>query len=165
MTQPEGGKQLDTRPSWLKGAQAEEGRPGTITVDGVSYQYTLVRRGLSLDLPYVVGFKLADGSENLFISEDVPEQYRPFIISHEIREERKFFNLPEEERCRVALEDELSSVKNSMPERYQEYLAQRMAFFDSLAALYEQPRQAKEKSPQFIQGIRASRDVLHSIHS
>jgi hypothetical protein len=149
----------DARPAWLIKVQAPGSAQGNLDVDGTPYTYTIVRAGLAPGLPYSVGFPTEAA---LMVSEDTPEEYRPFVLSHEIREKTRFAALPEEDRCRAALEAELEDVRVQAPDIYSTYLADRKAFFDALVSLYEQPEQAAAVTPEFIQGIQASRDFLNN---
>lgn len=153
---------VDPRPDWLKSVQAEGTQPGTLDVDGEQYMYTVVKAGLAPGLPYAVGFP-ADTA--LMISEDVPEDDRPFIMGHEVREKKnkRILGLPEEQRCQASLEAEIADVRAKAPERADAYIAGRRDFFDALVTFYGQPKQAEAVTPQFIQGIQASRAHLHHI--
>jgi hypothetical protein len=150
----------DPRPRWLVTAQAPGTDLGEINVDGHTYTYTVIKAGLAGDLPYGVGFS---SETTLMISEDAPERYRPFVLAHEVREKTRFADLPEEERCRAALELELADVRANPNLNYAEYLIDRTAFFDALVVLYEQTTQANAVTPDFIAGIQGSRDYLHNL--
>lgn len=147
---------IDSRPEWLKNVQAENTQPGMIDVDGIQHQYTLVRTGLA-PLPYAVGFPIESA---LFISVDVPEERRPLIMSHEVREKTRFSDLPEEERCKASLEAELEDAKNALGDRFNQYVADRRDFFNALVTLYEQPEQQQAVTQEFRNAIQASRDYL-----
>jgi hypothetical protein len=150
----------DNRPSWLINIQAVDTHPMPVTIDGVAYQYTIVKKGLVQELPYAVGFPSDD---ILMISEDVPIEERVFILTHEVREKKKFDDLPQEQRCKAALQQELDDVKMEHPERYQEYVLRRKDFFDSLVNFYQQAVQAQAVTPELRTGIQSSRDYLHEI--
>ena len=164
----ENNRVADPRPKWLIGVQAEETQPATIEVDGATFIYTVVRPGLEPRLPYVIGFPSQDA---LFISADVPEEYRRFILAHEIRE-TTFGQLPEEERCLAALKAELDEVQKALPDKYESYVhgtvqengfEGRRGFFRALVKLYEDPKQQAAKSQQFIEGIQKSQTYLESL--
>lgn len=150
----------DPRPSWLISAQAPGSQIERLEVDGQPYAYTIIKAGLAPGLPFAVGYP---SDEALMISEDSPEDYRRFILSHEVREKNRFADLPESERCRAALQAELSDVQEESPEGYTGYLIDRAGFFDALIELYKQPAQAAAVTPGFIEGIQASRDYLLSV--
>lgn len=153
---------VDPRPKWLIGLQAEGTEPGTLDVDGAQYMFTIVRPGLAEGLPYAVGFP---EDTALMISEDVPVEDRPFIMGHEVREKKnkRILGLPEEQRCQASLEAEIADVRARAPERAQAYIAGRRDFFDALVTFYQKPEQAAAVTPQFLQGIQASRAHLHRI--
>lgn len=162
MTQPEEGKIIDTRPPWLKGIQAEGTTLGTLTVDGKNIPYTIVRKGLTSDLPYALGHNGRDG-KHLFISLEAPEEYRPFIMAHEIRHEESFPELPEAEKCKAAIGRELEDVRKDLPGKYDDYVSQRATFFDALVLFYENnPEQLAAKPAGFLEGIKSARSFLHS---
>lgn len=158
MTKQEG-QPIDTRPDWLKNVQAEGTQPGELVVDGKPYHFTLVRPGLA-PLPYAVGFP---NEFALFISVDVPEERRPLIMTHEVREKTKFAELPEEERCKASLEAELEDAKSALGEGFNQYAVDRRDFFHALVALYEQPEQQQAQTQEFRSAIQASRDYLNGL--
>lgn len=153
---------LDRRPDWLLNIQTKNNPMGSLVVDGKSYKYTVVKAGLSGILPYIVGYP---NDDSIFISEDAPEDYRDYILTHEIREKTKFSSLPATDRCRAALIEELNDVKTNLPDRYAGYLVSRGAFFDALVILYEDPQQRAAVTPEFIQAISTSRDYLRSLNN
>ena len=150
-------KPTDSRPKWLKDIQA----PGTfredIPIDGISYPYTIIQKGLAPGLPYSVGFPFESA---LMVSEDTQEEYRPFVLAHEVREKTLFAGLPETQRCPSALIAELFDVRHEIPEQYAAYLADRKQFFEALVGLYSLPEQASAVSEGFILGIKASSEFL-----
>lgn len=158
MTKQEG-QPVDVRPDWLKNVQAEGTQPGELLVDGKPYQFTLVNPGLA-PLPYAVGFPVESA---LFISIDVPEERRPLIMTHEVREKTRFMDLPEEERCKASLEAELEDARNALGDGFNQYAADRRDFFNALVALYEQPEQQQAVTPDFRKAIQASRDYLSGL--
>lgn len=153
---------VDNRPAWLIKVQAAGTQPEDIEIDGTIYRYTIVKSGLAPGLPYAVGYPMDTA---LMISEDVPPENRPYVLFHEVREKKRFSNLPQEDRCKASLQLELEDLQREHPERYFDYIRERRSFFDALKELYDQPDQAQAVSPQFIEGIQASRDYLHAISS
>ena len=81
-------------------------------------------------------------------------------MSHEVREKTKFAELPEEQRCKSSLEAELEDAKNSLGDRYAQYVIDRRDFFIALVALYEQPEQQQAVTQNFRNAIQLSRDYL-----
>ncbi len=150
----------DARPKWLKNVQAEGTQPDVLDVDGKPYQFTLVRSGLA-PLPYAVGFP---DESALFISVDVPEERRPLIMTHEVREKTRFVELPEDQRCKASMEAELEDAKRILGEGYAQYATDRRDFFNALVALYEQPEQQQAVTQEFRNAIRASRDYLAGLN-
>jgi hypothetical protein len=162
MTKPENeGQSIDSRPDWLKNVQAEGTKPGELVVDGKPYQFTLVRTGLA-PLPYTVGFP---NESALFISVDVPEERRPLIMTHEVREKTTFAELPEAERCKAALEAELKDAKDTLGDGFRQYATDRRDFFNALVALYEQQEQRQAVTEGFRIAIQTSRDYLKGLNS
>ena len=163
MTTRNEGQPVNARPTWaemLRKMQAEGTQPGELIVDGKPYKFTLVRAGLA-PLPYAVGFPEESA---LFISVDVPEERRPLILAHEVRETTTFSDLPEEQRCRASLEVELEDARNALGDDYPQYLSDRTEFFKELVSLYEQPEQQAAKSPEFRLGIQAASDYLNGLN-
>ncbi len=147
----------DLRPKWLRGVQAEGTTQGTLTVGDKAYSYTLVRAGLEPRLPYTVGFPQNNA---LFVSVEADEFDRPHVMTHEIREQTDFFNLPEEERCQTSLKAELADVRAQASEVYSAYLNRRLKFFEALVNYYSDPVQAATKTPEFVKGLQASLEYL-----
>lgn len=154
------GQPLDPRPDWLKNVQAAGTKPGELTINGQAYPYTIVRKGLA-PLPYTVGFPNPNA---LFISEDVPEDRRSLIMTHEVKEKTVFETLPEEARCEAALKAELADAKTILGDGYTSYARDRRDFFSELVTLYDQPEQQKAVSEQFRTGIKSSSDYLRSLN-
>lgn len=154
------GQPIDARPDWLRNVQAEGTQPGVLDVDGRPYQFTLVKTGLA-PLPYAVGFR---DESALFISVDVPEERRPFIMTHEVREKTRFTELPEAERCKAALEAELEDAKVALGDGFKQYATDRRDFFNALVELYEQPEQQQAVTQEFRNAIQTSRDYLSGLN-
>lgn len=136
-------------PEWMTVTKVDE---GTIMVDGKEYVYHVLDRSLEPRLPGFLGFS---GGEHLFISEEVPEDFRPYMLTHEIREFTTLAGLPG--RCCVALTFELAEVP---PEIYVVYLSYRLQFFRNLVAYYVESDDPKvsdlkgeiARSLQYIEG-------------
>ena len=146
--------------SWLKPFEKEV---SSIEVDGEEYHYTLVDmekvRAISGGLPYVVGHPTPDA---LFISDNVPAEFRPLILAHEIRHKTTFKDDPEEAQCKRAMEKELRDANRKLaPTQYKEYLLQRGQFFDQLVAHYESKEHRDEVSDGFREGIKSARFCGH----
>jgi hypothetical protein len=148
------------RPEWLVKVQAEGTQLQLVQIDGQQYQYTIVKKGLASGLPYAVGYP-ADSA--LMISEDVPQIERLYILAHEVREKKRFGDLPEHERCKTSLQLELGDFQRDHPQEYEGYVLRRLAFFDALVKLYKNPDQQKAVSLDFQIGIQNARDYLESV--
>lgn len=129
-------------------------------MDGNPHQFTLVRTGLA-PLPYAVGFP---NDSALFISVDVPEERRPLIMTHEVREKTRFVDLPEDQRCRASLEAELDDARSTLGDGFGQYAVDRRDFFTALVALYERPEQQEVVTQEFRNAIQVSRDYLSGLN-
>jgi len=152
--------EVDPRPPWLIKFQAPETSVRTIEIDGTPYPYTIVKSGLAEGLPYAVGYP---AEHALFVSEDCPPAYIPYVLAHEVREKVAYAHLSEEERCPAALREELADVAVQHPEMAEEYTIERLAFFEALVTLYQIPKQRETKTPAFLRGIENSRDFLTAL--
>lgn len=136
----------DKRPQWLKD---NEVGMGSVVYGESTYPCTVVKKELEPRLPGFVGFP---EGKNLFCSEEVPEDYREWILTHEIIE---FTELKGQEgRCVSALKQELEKVPDEMKA---EYIAYRKAFFERLVAYYE-----SSDDKAFKKEITASLEYLES---
>lgn len=150
----------DTRPDWLKDAQADGTDVQWLGVDGIPYDYTVVKAGLEPALPYTVSFR----NGILFISEDVPELYRHHILAHEVFEETILLSTLREERCLLSLMRELEEVQADPAIDFAEYLRDRSLFFDALVTYYEErPEQLAARGPGFLESIKKSQRFLRSL--
>ena len=137
----------DTRPDWIK---THEVGVGEVEYEGQRIPYTVLNKDLEPNLPGFLGYP--DG-ENLFISEEVPEEYRLPQLIHEIVE---FTKLKDKKgRCVEALKHELSFVPGKIWEEYLEY---RTDFFARLVEYYK-----GSKDEDLKEEIRASYGVLQGI--
>jgi len=118
---------------------------GTITVDGKKHEYHVLSRHLE---PELLGFLGFPGGIFLFVSEDVPSAFVPFVLGHEVRE---FTELSGQVgRCLAALRRELEEVPNDLRDRY---IIWRRNFFERLVTYY---RQRGETDTEFFKEICAS---------
>ena len=101
----------------------------TIGVDGNVYAVHVLSNELEPNRPHFLGF--SDG-KFLFISEDVPEEFRIHVLSHEVRE---FAKKGEKGACKRAL---LNELEHLAPEMRKRYLAYRTRFFERLVAFYHE---------------------------
>ncbi len=92
--------QVDTRsvPAWLKKYKVGSGR---ISYRGERFSYSILRKEFELRLPGFVGFPQG----HLFISEEVPKDYRKSMLIHEWLEFTEFAG--QKGRCVKALKCEL----------------------------------------------------------
>lgn len=158
---------VDVRPKWLQSVQEEGTSLATAIVDGKNYPYTLVKPGLAKGLPYTVGGRPQENT--LFISSDVPEAFRPFIIGHEAREYTTFAGQPPEEACLEAIKAELEDVKRNAPVLYTHYIlgdenvVGRREFFEAMYEFVTSEEQANNYSEPFKEGIKRARDYLNGL--
>lgn len=157
---PEHRHEADDRPQWLINIQSPGTSPSQLEVDGKTYTYTTIKSGLEPELPFAVGYPTDTA---LMIAEDAPEAYVPFVLTHEVRENNRFKDLPKEVRCLAALEAELDDVKTQAPDLYEVYVKDRYAFFKALVRLYENPDQATAVTVEFILGIQKTKDYLEDL--
>lgn len=159
------------RPDWLTAVQVGP-NPATLPIRGKTYFYTLVKANLEKRLPYTVGGHIADNS--LFISEDVPADFRPFILRHEIFHDTILRDMPPENACVEALKLELEEAREALRDRYPIYLygkkevdgfSGRIEFFNALAELYQDPEQAKARGTAFVEGVKRACDYLNGLNS
>lgn len=136
-----------TRPDWIK---TNEVGSGEIEYGGKKFPYTVLRKELVPTLPGFLGYL---NVEHLFISEEVPEEFRVPELIHEIIE---FTELKDQKgRCVEALKRELLIVPEGMRQRYLEY---RRDFFARLIEYYknsddEDFRAEIQASYEFLQGL------------
>lgn len=127
-----------TLPDFIRLAKVDA---GTIDIDGTTHNYYVLSRELEPLLPGFVGFT---GNQFLFISEDVPVEYRPYILAHEVREFTQ--RAGQRGRCRATLEQELEEVPDDIRVEYTRYRRDR---FEDLVAYY-----ADNQDPN-MQGFKA----------
>lgn len=150
---------VDARPEWLKNIQAEGASIQTLVVDGSEHFYTITRSGLAEGLPYTVGFP---DSTSLMISENVKPEWRPFILSHEVREKTRLTDLPEEERCIASLKEELADAESELGPEFFEYVSDRRNFFEAIVNFYNNnPDQLKSVNADFINGLVSTYQYLN----
>ena len=129
----------DNRPDYLKN---NEVGLGTVEFEGSLYTYTIVNKNLEPRLPGFLGFP---GGEHLFISEEVPVDYRDPQLIHEIIEFTQLQGV--EGRCLKALKIELGLIPEEIKD---EYVSYRTNFFRTLVDYYRESEDEDFKSE--IQG-------------
>lgn len=98
---------------------------GTVMVDGEEHEYHVLLRHFEPKLPGFLGFTKGTF---LFVSEDVPSAFVPFVLGHEVREFTTLAN--QAGRCLTALQRELAELPNgSLRHRY---IVWRRDFFERL---------------------------------
>lgn len=138
----------DTRPSWIKN---NEVGVGEIEYGGKKIPYTILKKESVPTLPGFLGYPNA---EYLFISEEVPENFRAPQLIHEIIE---FTELKGQKgKCVEALKRELSFVPEEIR---QEYFKYRRIFFKRLIEYYKDFKDEDFKaeiqaSYEFLQGLK-----------
>ncbi len=137
----------DTRPDWIK---TNEVGSGEITYGDQTVPYTILKKELQPKLPGFLGYPKG---EHLFISEEVPEEYRTPQLVHEIVE---FTTLKGKRgRCVEALLHELAVVPEEIRQAYLEY---RTRFFERLVAYSKD-----SENEEFKAEIKASYEYLQRI--
>lgn len=135
---------------WYKAVEKATIQKGTISEDGVDYEFRVLDPKFSPSLPNFVG--LPD-KKTLIISADVPVEYRPFFLVHEIICRVKLDG--KNGHCIQALKEELSRVP---PDIKAEYIAFRLRFFEELVKFY-----AGTKLESLKAEIQASLEYLRSL--
>ncbi len=135
--------QVHTRPvpAWLKEYKVGSGR---ISHGGKRFSYSILRKEFELKLPGFVGFPQG----HLFISEEVPENYRKPILIHEWLEFTQFAG--QKGRCVKALERELDFAPKG--DGCMAYLKYRELFFERLIEFYRDSNEVNDEFKLEIQG-------------
>ena len=140
----------DKRPKWalpyIKGYQyVEHG--------GLMFSYAILKKDLEPNLPGFLGF--IDGGF-LFISENVPSQFRDPQLIHEILEFNKFKE--QKGRCAMATKEELGYARFSMNHNlYLSYIRYRIVFFKRLIKYYKRQNESFDSS-EFSGSLKVLRD-------
>ena len=125
---------------------------GTVEFDGTEYPYAVMPTTLEPALPGFLGYAQ---NKHLFISVQVPEKWRPYVLRHELREFIELAGTPD--CCLQSLKVELEEV----PSRdLSEYVTWRFEFFDRLA-WYCEISDAYDDA--FCARVMASRDHLEAM--
>ncbi len=110
----------------------------------------VVKQEFQPRLPGFVGLVIADGQRILFIADSTPEEFREYVMWHEVMcvlyRDRK--------GCLETLKEELERVP---PDIKPAYVAFRLASFEALVQYYAQ------KPPEFYGEITASYEYLLSL--
>lgn len=85
-----------------------------VTWNGRGYSYRIISRKLAADPKYFVSY----GNGNPFISDEVPEKFRPYMILHELME---FQSQKRKVECINALKGELAEVPFDKLAHYLEF--------------------------------------------
>ncbi len=143
--------QVDTRPvpAWLKKYKVGS---GSFFYNGERISYSILSKEFELRLPGFVGFPQG----HLFISEEVPKNYRKPMLIHEWVEFTKFTG--QKGRCVKALTRELDFAPKGA-ERMA-YLKYRKLFFERLIGFY---RDSNEVSDEFKTEIQGSYELLRKL--
>ncbi len=126
-------------------------RRGSMEFSGKNYYYHILAKNLEPNLEGFVGFPQG---EYLFCSEDVPEEYRRFILGHEIGEFTELAKQPG--RCLTSLKLELAEVPEEILSKY---IAYRKSFFARLVDYYKD----KKVTDEFKQEIQLSYEYLKQL--
>ena len=113
--------------------------------------YLVVDKELEPKLTGFVSYR--DGL--LFVSEEVPHEFRHFVLSHELIELRELDGLGG--HCKRALKEELALVPPAM---FQRYITYRRDFFRNLVTYYQDGRRS---TPEFRAEIAQSLKYLEDL--
>ena len=119
---------------------------GTVQHQNQHIQYYVLPGSFEPRLP---GF-LGRHEEMFFISEDVPEKWRPTQIIHEFVEMTQLKGV--KGRCVEATKVELAIVANQTPEELQEYIQMRIGFFQRLIQFYKNQTPIDKEAIQEFEG-------------
>ncbi len=144
----------DKRPKWalsyIKGYQYVEH-------DGLMFSYAILKKDLEPNLPGFLGFY--EGF--LFISEDVPYQFRAPQLLHEIWEFTRYAKI--KGSCAKATKQELEYAKNNMKQYlYLSYLRYRIVFFKRLIKYYKRQNESFDTS-EFSCSLKVLRDEWQKV--
>ena len=114
-------------PKWMKPKFILDN--GWLEVGEKLYQYHIISRKFELGLKGFVGYP---EGEFLFISEDVPREYHPYILTHEVLETTILKG--KAGRCAFATILELGDVPPGM---LREYIKYRLDFLNRLLEFYK----------------------------
>jgi len=138
---------LDDRPDFIKDHEVEKGE---MRMGDERIPFTVLKKELEPSLPGFLGFSKG---KHLFISEEVPEDFRIPQLCHEIVE---FVELKGKEgRCLESLKRELETVREEIKKEYIHY---RRMFFERLVAYYQD-----SEDEDFKREIVKSMEHLRSI--
>lgn len=112
-------------PKWAKPFIVGE---GVVEVEGETRQYHIMDPLLEPELKYFLGFS---GQKFLFVSADVPEEFREYVLRHEVLE--FVHHAGEVGRCVASLRQELAGVPESIRAAY---ITFRRTQFRGLVAYY-----------------------------
>jgi len=145
--------QVDTRPvpAWLKKYKVGS---GSFFYNGERISYSILSKEFELRLPGFVGFPQG----HLFISEEVPKDYRKSMLIHEWLEFTEFVG--QKGRCVKALKCELDFAPKG--DEHIRYLKYRKLFFERLIEFY---RDSNEVSDEFKTEIQGSYELLKKLVS
>ncbi len=113
-------------PTWAKDFVLGRER---VNYRGRKFFYTVLRREFQPDVANIAGF--VRYPRFLYLSEDIPQEYREIIARHELREALTYCNL--DNSCRKSLEVEVGEVPSVLRA---EYLRWRLQFFIRLHQYY-----------------------------
>ncbi len=130
---------------------------GTATLKhrGKTWTYAIIKRDLENAPKGFLGFW---EDKELFISEEVPEEFREYQLRHELIEHLELTGKPR--RCVEALMQEIDLVPDEIADAY---IAYRRNFFTRLVEYYSTPGN-EHYDPDFLARITASRDYLNNLH-
>lgn len=96
---------------------------------------------------------------NIWISEEVPEEFRSYMVLHELSEFEKFKDSPNS--CLSALISELNFSAKENPEKHAEYLKFRKEVFKSLINFTQENSPNSEHLGEMRKSLSLLEDLSH----
>lgn len=134
--------QLDKAPQQLR--DHWDGKIGQVTVLDRTYEYLVISHDLHPSPKFFASCR-TDRVTPPFISDDVPAEFRPFVMTHEIYEGYIINGQPH--RCLRALEHELGCIP---AKKLRSYLRFRLQTFEALLAFVKDPEYGPGYPPNMI---------------
>lgn len=123
---------VSSHPAWFEGTAT--GEAGTFTVEGKEITFFLVRQSGMPYLPWFLGYEiLPSGERFVFLSDAIPEEFRPFMAWHEAtctaREHPEY-----EYACYAVMEHEFMLAGSHLTTEglYDKYVVERTRHFELL---------------------------------
>lgn len=129
---PEELREVSSHPAWFN--TTATGEAGTFTIKGQEITFFLVRQSGMPYLPWFLGYEiLPSGSRFIFLSDAIPEEFRPFMAWHEAKcTARELTDC--EYACYAIMEREflLAGIHLRTEGLYDQYVVERARHFELL---------------------------------